>query len=354
MFTLLLALLASTLFAQETPRAGYLTGRAIKADGSPLSGVRLRAFGTTDSGQRSSLNARTKADGTFSLRLASGNFSLREAVWPVTHEGRGYLLPLYLQGEDNEDFDSTEGAVVRLILQMEGKVSVRKSDMDENAWFGGTIEIELINSDGTTAITLPENATLAIALTPRSTRFDGAPAAPVRYTRELSWQRTSRIITNVPLATYEAQVSLITGGTVMPLTVSSREGVAAAQRTPLGQSAPIRFAPKSGEVTLLTTNGVEKCLLQVVVPVRAPVVPPVPDTAKAPGTDSAAPGGDSVVPDRWKVNDHLNVLRSPYLAQWHPGTIIRIKPGLYLIKFDAFGEEHNEWVDASRLKPLEE
>ncbi|GAB1487662.1 hypothetical protein MASR2M8_01020 [Opitutaceae bacterium] len=351
--SLCLCFIASTLVAQEAPRANYITGRTVKSDGSPLGGVQIRVFGTTDAGQRSSLNTRSKADGTFSLRLPSGNFSLREAVWPVTHGGRLYSLPLYLQGEDNEDFDSTEGLTAQLTLLMEGKVSSRKADTDESAWFGGTIEIELINSDGTSASSLPENGTLTIELTPRGTRFDGTNAAPFTYTRELSWRRASRIITNVPLADYEAEVYLALAGTSTRLTVSSNEGVASAQRTPLSASAPIRFAPKSGDMTLLTTGGVEKSVLQVVVsPLgRAPAGTATNAPAPAPAPD--APAAPAVAPG-WKVGDHVDVLRTPRLSQWHPGRIIRTRPGLYLIKYDAFDEEFNEWVDASRLRPLEE
>ena len=343
------AFLVGALSAQDAPRPNYLTGQALRSDGSPLAGVQLRVFGTTDAGQRSSLNTRSKTDGTFSLRLPSGNFSLREAVWPVTHEGRPYLLPLHLEGEDNDDVDSTEGLTARLTLLMEGRISSAKADSDESAWFGGTIEIEWINSDGSSATALPEDATVSIALVPVGTRFDGMPAAPLTHSRTVSWKRTSRIITNVPLASYEATVSLVAGANRTSLLVSSREGLPAAERTPLAERAPIRFAPKSGAVTLLTTNGVEKCVLQVVVPApgRAPAGTATQSTTQP--KDPAPPAAG----EKWKVGDHLDVLRSPHLGQWHAGTIVRTKPGLYLIKFDAFGEEHNEWVDASRLRPLD-
>ncbi len=351
----LLALLTGPVSAQNAPRPGYLTGQARNAAGAPLADVRLRVFGTTDAGQRSSLNTRSKADGSFALRLPAGNFSLREAIWRVMHEGREYRLPLYLEGEEQDDFDSTEGATARLTLRMAGKIAARKADTDENAWFGGTVELEFINSDGTTATDLPSNAQLTVTLTPRSPRLDGTPAAPLRSTRPLAWTRSSRVILDVPLATYEAQVSLTTGNTTAPLLVSSREGLAGAQRTPLAATAPIRFAPKSGEATLLNTSGVEKCLLQVVVtaPGRAPrpngaiaAPPAAPATPANNADDTAEANGE------WKIGDHLNVLRTPHLKQWHAGTIIAAKAGLYLIKFDAFGAEHNEWVDASRLAPL--
>jgi len=366
LITIGLALLTGALCAQEAPRPNYITGRTVKSDGSPLAGVQLRAFGNTDAGQRSSLNTRSKADGTFSLRLPAGNFSLRAAVWPVIHEGRSYLLPLYLEGEDNEDFYSEDGYAARLVLKMEGKVTASKPDSDESAWFGGTIEIEPINSDRSSADAFPENATLTISLTPRSALLDGTPAKPLTYTRGLSWRRADRIILNVPLATYEATATLTVGGKQTRLTVASREGVSSAQFTELGQSAPIRFAPKSGEATLLSYGGVEKSVLQVVVPTRgqlasAPAAPTArPTNTNRPTTTNrpapATPKTVAAEPDagpEWKVGDHLDVLRTPRLDQWHAGTIIRTKPGLYLIKFDAFDDEFNEWVDASRLRLLD-
>lgn len=340
----LILLLPLTLCAQDAAaKPGYLTGRATRADGRPLGGVQLRIFGTTDAGQRSSLDSRTKTDGTFSVRLPSGNFSLRDAIWPVNVGGRPYRLPLYLRGEDNSDFDSTEGATAQLVLRMSGKITAEKPDSDETAWFGGTVELEWIGSDGRSADKLPDNAQLEVRLTPTSPLFDGTPSAPIVHTRPLTWARSSRIISDVPLADYEVRVALKAAGQTTPLLVASRENISSAQRTPLGEQAPIRFAPRSGSAPLLTSNGVEKCVLQVVVPAMSPAVTAAATTPS--GTPPAANTG-------WKVGTHLNVLRSPHLGQWHPGTIKAIKPGLYLIKFDAFDEEFNEWVDASRLKPL--
>ncbi len=335
---------AAGLHAQGV-REGYLTGVAVKASGEPLGGVGIRVFGTTDAGQRSSLNVRTKTDGTFALRLPPGQFSVREANWSTNYNGRAYSLPLYLEGEDNHDFDSTEGAAVRLVLKMSGKVSATKSDTDERAWFGGTIELEFINSDGTSADSLPENAALKIELTPRGSLMDGSAARTLNYTKALNWQRANRFILDVPLADYEVKVGLDAGGGMVPLLVSSREVVGVQTKTPLAKTAPVTFAPGSGDVTLMSGSGVVKSVVQIVIPAKGAV--------SASGSAAGGAGGvDAAAAAEWKVGDHVNVLRTPRLEQWHPGRIRAVKDGLYLIKFDAFAEEQNEWVDASRLKRL--
>lgn len=345
---LLLAVTVVSVASAQAPRAGYLEGRATTAAGQPLGGVKIRVFGTTDAGQRSSLNMRTKADGTFSLRLPPGNFSVREAVWPVNHSGRNYALPLYLEGEDNEDFDSTEGAVVSLVLKMSGKVDATRSDSDERAWFGGTIELEHVNSDGTSASRLPENATLKLTLTPRSNLMDGTSAKTLSYSRALNMQWANRFILDVPLADYEAEAVLVMDGASVPLLLSSREVVGTQTKSPLARTAPVTFAPASGEVGLKNGNGVVKSVVQVVIPAAGA-------TRAAPGTAATgdAPKAGAATDALWAVGDHVNVLRTPRLDQWHAGRIRAIKDGLYLIKFDAFGEEFNEWVDASRIKALE-
>lgn len=323
----------------QVVREGYLTGTAVKTSGEPLGGVRIRVFGTTDAGQRSSLNVRTKADGTFALRLPPGQFSVRDANWTANHNGRAYSLPLYLEGEDNEDFDSTAGAAVRLVLKMAGKVSATKSDADERAWLGGTIELEFINSDGTSADSLPENATVMIELTPQGSLMDGSAARTLSYTKALNWQRANRFILDVPLADYEVKAGLDAGNGLAPLLVSSREAVGAQTKTPLAKTAPVTFAPAAGDVPLMNGSGVMKSVVQIVIPAK--------------GSLSAATGGtDAAAAAEWKVGAHVNVLRSPMLGQWHAGRIREVEGGLYLIKFDAFAEEHNEWVDASRIKRL--
>lgn len=342
----LVAAMTVGLHAQAV-REGYLTGVATKASGEPLGGVGIRVFGTTDAGQRSSLNVRTKADGTFSLRLPPGQFSVREANWATNYNGRAYSLPLYLEGEDNEDFDSTEGAAVRLVLKMAGKVAATKSDTDERAWFGGTVELEFINSDGTSADSLPENAVLKIELTPTGTLMDGSAARALSYTKALNWQRANRFILDVPLADYEVKVGLDAGRGVVPLLVSSRETVGVQAKTPLAKTAPVTFAPGSGDVTLMNGSGVVKSVVQVVIPAKGSMNPAASAAGSTDGADSSVGAAAE-----WKVGDHVNVLRTPRLEQWHAGRIRAVKDGLYLIKFDAFAEEQNEWVDASRLKRL--
>jgi hypothetical protein len=356
---------AAALSAQPAAKPGYLTGRAVNSAGQPLAGVRIRVVGTTDTGIRSALDTRTKADGTYSLRLPAGQFSLRSANWDVKHAGRPYSLPLYLEGENNDDFDSTEGSVAKLTLRMSGKTSARKADDDEMAYFGGTLEVEYVTSDGGTVIGYPTGVQLNVDLTPQGPLFDGTAAQPRHYVRDVAGMHAKRFILDVPLATYVAKATFVTAGARTPALVGGRQSAARPDAPRFASSAVVEFPPRSGDAPLLAYGGVDKFVLRVVLPATLPTggsptadagngadATPGPDTT-APGKNGTPPAPANGVDSGWKVGDHANVLRSPTFGQWHPGTILKIKDGQYLIKFDAFSAEHNEWVDASRLKRLD-
>ncbi|RYG24356.1 carboxypeptidase regulatory-like domain-containing protein, partial [bacterium] len=197
---LLSTLLALSLSSGFKP--GYVMGRATTADGQPLAGVQVRVYGTTDAGRNADYSTRTGADGRYSIRLASGNYSVRDAIYPLNYGGRAYRLPLYLVGENNDDFDSTQGGVYNFVLKNSGLIDASKSRDDENAYFGGFVEIEARDAvDGRLTNTMPE-ASFVVTLTPAGKLMDGKTGRVIRASKPFTTRRKDRIIANVPLGNY--------------------------------------------------------------------------------------------------------------------------------------------------------
>jgi hypothetical protein len=117
-----------------THKANYVVGRCVDASGKPLSGVRVRIYGTSTAGRNASFNTKADASGRYIQRLPGGLYSVRDMIHGLRYNGRNYHLPLYLIGEDNSDFDSRQGQVANGIWKTSGLIARTKDATDESAY----------------------------------------------------------------------------------------------------------------------------------------------------------------------------------------------------------------------------
>lgn len=239
---------------------GYASGRAISESGKPLANVRIRFFGTTFNGQRSSLNCRTAADGTYKLKLPAGQYSIREAVYDVKFEGEQYRLPLYLVGEDNEDIESAKGLSHQLILKTSGLIAAIKDEKNHQHYFGGALSLETLDLLMAMEKRGEKGVKLIVQLQPIGNLIDGSKAKPLLFEKKLAIAYDNRIIMDIPLGKYMASSSLkLANGELIPLKL-----LAMAKGMPIGDQeepslkAEVLFKPRSGDPTLLSYNGTEK------------------------------------------------------------------------------------------------
>jgi len=246
--------------SQSQTLKGYASGRAVSESGKPLANVRIRFFGTTFNGQRSSLNCKTTADGTYKLKLPSGQYSIREAIYDIKFEGEYYRLPLYLVDEHNEDIESANGLYHQLILKTSGLIAATKDEKNYMHYFGGALSLETFDLLSEMEKRGEKGVKLLVQLNPTGNLIDGSKAKPLEFEKKLAIAYDNRIIMDVPLGKYTATASLKLGsGKLIPLKL-----LALVKGVPLGdQDEPelkteILFKPKSGDATLLSYNGTEK------------------------------------------------------------------------------------------------
>ncbi|MCY1525407.1 hypothetical protein D9M68_603850 [compost metagenome] len=256
--TLLLVLLSCD--SQSQTLKGYASGRAVNESGKPLANVRIRFFGTTFNGQRSSLNCRTAADGTYKLKLPAGQYSIREAIYDLSYEGEQYRLPLYLVGEDNDDVESSKGLSHQLILKTSGLIASTKDQKNHLHYFGGALSLETLDLLMEMEKRGEKGVKLIVQLSPIGNLMDGSKAKPLEYEKKLAIAADNRMIMDIPLGKYSATASLkLANGKLISLKL-----LAMVKGMPIGdQEEPelkteILFKPKSGDATLLSYNGTEK------------------------------------------------------------------------------------------------
>jgi hypothetical protein len=312
--------LISTLLAfcvATVAKPGYVTGRATTPEGQPLAGVQIRVYGTTDAGRNASFNTRTGADGRYSLRLPGGNYSVRDSIYPLNYGGRAYRLPLYLVGENNDDFDSAKGGTYNFVLKVSGPITAIKDRSDENSYFGGIVEIDARAVDGRLADTMPD-AKFLVTLTPAGPLMNGKPGRPLRTAKPFTMRRGDRIISDVPLGTYTAKVSLqLANGSIIPLQVAATEKTTKPQDPERAASAKITFAPHSGDAPLMTSNGVYGANLVVTIPADL-------DAAQkaAKGTAPNSEARPKTGGPKFKVGDRVEF--KSFLGEWTIAKVVGI------------------------------
>lgn len=314
------------------PRPGYLTGKATDAQGRPLAGVRIRAYGPTSSGAGvgQSIRAKTDASGRYAIRLSEGSYSVSDAIHDVRYDGQTYRLPLYLVGEDNTDFDSENGAEANFVFKISGIISKDKRQDSELSYFGGFLRWDVRESvGGGTAISDPSK-TVVIQLTPEGRLMDGSAGQPLNTQRPFTSRSADRVIKDIPLGVYRVRAVMRSrDGTEEPLLVSPKpmSGAGAYEERPApAPEARLVFAPKDGDSPLLTQNGVYGVDLELSrsggkgPQRRQPQTPP----QTSPRTGVAEENGSEVPEAPWdnakfKIGDRVEY--NERLDKWIPGVI---------------------------------
>lgn len=263
LFTIIFVLLSCNSQSQTLVK-GYASGKALTESGKPLSNVRIRFFGTTFNGQRSSLNCRTDVNGNYKLKLPNGQYSIREAVYDLKFEGEQYRLPLYLVGEDNDDIESTKGLFHHLILKTSGLISTNKDKKNLLHYFGGALSLETFELLNEMEKRDEKGVTLLIQLNPIGNLMDGGKAKALEFEKQLTIAYNNRIIMDIPLGKYTTTASLkLANGNLIPLKLlATSYGIPLNQQNDPAAKTEVFFKPKSGDAPLLGYHGIEKTELK--------------------------------------------------------------------------------------------
>jgi hypothetical protein len=257
-------------------RPGYVIGRAVNTQGKPLSGVRIRVFGTTTAGEKTSFETKTGANGTYSVRLPRGNYHVGWAHYLVpAPAGPAYGLPLHPTDSDISDQDSGPGIVENFVLKTSGRISSLGDAASDLSYYGGYITVEggtLENGDFLSGYTyrFPAGSAVELTLTPIGKLTDGSTGRTLVLRRPVDRGYIAEFF-DVPIGQYEVKARLmLADGTVQALRVAAARpmsGTSPVYATPgakdFGASGTIYFPSRGDSIPLLTYGGVAKAPIYV-------------------------------------------------------------------------------------------
>lgn len=239
---------------------GIVSGTALDAAGNPLVDAEVVILGTTfQGGEDVSFYPRTEADGTYSIEVPEGNYSV-SASHTLTFDGRRYRLNLWPgDGKRGKSYPSKAGITQNFTLRLSGLRPDGEMNPDAGySYYGGQSDFavqDVYNESFTTshfAAEFPEGFTARVTLTPDGPLLDGSQGQPVVFEKKVvSMYDASFNGIDIPLGKYTvAAVATKPSGDVRVLQVI-RVGPYTTGALPApAPSAPFVFMPD-------TTTGVK-------------------------------------------------------------------------------------------------
>lgn len=207
------------------PKPGYVIGRCVNMAGRPLANVAIFIKGVTlQGGQRTETFAKTKADGSYSMRVPAGMYSVY-ADHKVDAYDQTYKFRLEALDGDSDTQDSTEGVVEDFVWKIKGlRPDSKAKATSEREWnysyYGARVYPDTrrslgkyTNIEDATSLsqTYPKDSQLEITLKPEGTLIDGSKGTTITERLRLGddgqWTFGIR---NIPVGIYTATVKVIT------------------------------------------------------------------------------------------------------------------------------------------------
>ncbi len=208
------------------PQSNFIKGKVTMENGSPLRGdikdIAIGISGVSTAAERVSYSPLVKADGTYSQKVAGGQYTFSSArIEVVFKDAIEFQFPLEPVGRNwNKNQDAAEGIVQDYVWKTTGATPYGKSSgLDKhNAthWYGMCVGLawQKWRSDMNSSTTPPPDGTvLAITCSPTSMAIDGS--SPSVTNLELTWD-SSKVYPNDDIADLIPADYEITGVAKLP------------------------------------------------------------------------------------------------------------------------------------------
>ena len=207
------------------PKPNYVIGRCVNMAGKPLAGVKIFIKGVTMAGgEKTETFTKTKADGTYSIRVPDGSYSVY-ADYAVDAYDESYSFRIEALDGESDTQDSKDGVVEDFVWKIQGlrpdkKAKATSEDEWNYSYYGGRIKPDTerslgqyANTEDATSLsqTYPQDSQLEITLTPEGPLIDGSTAKTITEQLRLGDMGLWKFgIRNIPVGLYNASVKVIT------------------------------------------------------------------------------------------------------------------------------------------------
>lgn len=246
-----------------TPKPNYVVGRCVNMQGEPLGGVRIFMKGVTlAGGQNTETFAKTKADGSYSMRVPAGVYAVY-ATHTATFNDQDFKLSLEALDGESDQQDSTEGVVEDFVWKIKGLRPGEKAKATiEREWnyayYGARVYPDARRSlgqytnleDKTSLSQLyPPDSQLEITLKPQGPLIDGSTGTAITERLRLGDQGLWMFgIRNIPIGIYTATTKVITpDGAEVPVKCKVQEENKDLDKIEWADSARINFPAEPTE-----------------------------------------------------------------------------------------------------------
>lgn len=178
--------------ANGQAKKGYTTGKVTDTQGKPIAGAKILLDNTIV--YAAYINATTGNDGTYSVKMPTGAYSVWKAYATITKEYNGKTYTLDLCPDNTNSFNE-DGAVCNFTWKLSGKVP-----NDDYAHFGGTIDM-----DAGTGSVISSWDNVIITLAPVGNLIDGSQGKTITIKfGDEHWENYTNGITDIPIGRYKA------------------------------------------------------------------------------------------------------------------------------------------------------
>jgi hypothetical protein len=258
----------STALPVVKRKPNFVVGRCINSSGKPLSNVRIRVFGTTQAGERTSFDTKTNANGLYSIPLPKGNYYVGWALYDVAAPaGPPYSLPLYPVDGSNDHAPSGAGIVENFVLKIRGLITPLKDKENSLSYYGGAIRVfGGALADGNLlsgySYNFPSGSSVELTLIPQGKLIDGSVGNTLVRRKAITGSGATFL--DIPIGQYQVSAKLFSGsGAPVPLQVAVARlgsGYSPTHFTPASEdfrsSGKLYFPSAGDSISVLSMTGV--------------------------------------------------------------------------------------------------
>ena len=243
---------------------GTVSGKASDFRGNPLIDAEVAILGTTFAGGEDvGFYPRTAADGTYSMEVPEGNYSV-SASHAVSYDGKRYLLQLHPgDGKRGRSYPSKAGITQSFTLKVSGLRPEGELSPDKGfSYYGGQSDFRIgdVYSESFQtnhfATEFPNGFTARVTLTPDGPLLDGSQGQAVVFEKQVkSMYDASLEGIDIPLGKYTVSAVAVkpTGETRTLKVTQVGPHLTGSLATP-ADSAPFVFQPDSSGVRSMTVT----------------------------------------------------------------------------------------------------
>jgi len=237
-------------FTKMTPKPDHIRGMAKDAAGKPLEGTRIIIESSIAGGIKTSVTARTDAEGIYEIALPQGVCQVVMSGYTVRYNGRSYALPLHPVDGECEYFNAKDGHVEHFVLRTYGvadAANAERAPIYGSYYYGGHMRVLWFAHD------IPQGGTVEVTLAPQGPLLDGTSGRTLIFRIPNNNHGGDIALNDIPIGRYTMTARLLEGGEAQPVRAKQTSG-----DNDFADSLQIDFESTSADQVFAKAGGIKR------------------------------------------------------------------------------------------------